>query len=328
MRARISLVLAVFLVCVGPATGVLGACGGADKDGSTAPVTTSPGDSNTTSLTAPPPLTTCPTDIPWATTTTGPGATSPSSTGVPRATTTTSAATTRPVDTTRPPTTAVPAPTTTLPRPTSSSTTEPSVPAGGLEYARLPGDAKRVALTFDAAYDTAPLPAILATLSEERIPATFFFTGEFVEDFPSSVAAVVRTGAPIGNHSFSHPDFTQITADAVREQLRSTARALTAAGAPDPRPLFRFPYGARDASTLALVGSEGYYSIFWTIDTLDWKADRTVDEIREAVRDRLVPGAIILMHVGGPRTAEALPLVISDIRARGYTFVDLRSALP
>ena len=192
---------------------------------------------------------------------------------------------------------------------------------------RLPGDAKRVALTFDAAYDPEPLASILATLDREGVPATFFFTGEFVEDFPESVASVVASGAPIGNHSFSHPDFTKTSPDEVRSQLRRTAALLTAAGADDPRPLFRFPYGARDKATLSLVGSEGYASVYWTIDTLDWKPERTAQEIHDVVMRRLSPGAIVLMHVGGKQTAVVLPSLIADIRALGYEFVDLRTAI-
>lgn len=245
--------------------------------------------------------------------TTGPGTTvSPTNTTtIPWATTT------------QPPTT-----TTTAPLTTTTTTNPPSsIPEGGVEYTRLPGDAKRVAFTFDAAYDPAPLASILATLKKEDVPATFFFTGEFVEDFPESVAAVVASGAPIGNHSYSHPDFTKIPPDEARSQLRRTATLLTEAGADDPRPLFRFPYGARDKATLALAASEGYVSVYWTIDTLDWKPERTAQEIHDVVMSRLSPGAIVLMHVGGKQTAAILPSLIADIRAQGYEFVDLRTVL-
>jgi len=249
------------------------------------------GGGSTTTLTTGPGTTVSPTTtIPWATTT------------QPSTTTTTAAHTT----TTSPPTT---------------------IPEGGVEFTRLPGDAKRIAFTFDAAYDPSPLASILATLEREDVPATFFFTGEFVEDFPDSVAQVVASGAPIGNHSYSHPDFTKISRDEARSQLARTAELLTAAGADDPRPLFRFPYGARDEATLALVADEGYVSVFWTIDTIDWKPDRTAAEIYDAVMSRLSPGAIVLMHVGGKHTAAVLPSLIADIRAQGYEFVDLRTAL-
>ncbi len=222
--------------------------------------------------------------------------------------------------------------TTTTERPAASTTTTrrrpPSpIPAGGLEFVRVPGDARVVALTFDAAYDPAPLDDILGVLDAEGVPATFFLTGEFVEDFPDEVAAIVAAGHPIGSHSYSHPDFTKLSDDEARDQLQKTAALLRATRAGDPRPLFRFPYGARDRATLALVGEEGYVSVYWTIDTLDWKAERTTAQIRDTVLSKVAPGAIVLMHVGGKNTVAALSEIIPGLRAAGFGFVELGSAI-
>ncbi len=224
-------------------------------------------------------------------------------------------------------TTTTTTPTTSEPATTSTTVPSSPIPPGGKEYVRIPGEARVVALTFDAAYDPAPLDGILAALRAEGVPATFFLTGEFAEDFPDSVAAIVAAGHPIGSHSYSHPAFTQISAAQVRSQLSRTADLLQKSGAGDPSPLFRFPYGARDVETLALVGREGYVSVYWTIDTLDWKPERTPQEIHEVVLTKLTPGAIVLMHVGSPQTAAVLPSLIRDLRAEGYGFVELRSAL-
>jgi peptidoglycan-N-acetylglucosamine deacetylase len=79
---------------------------------------------------------------------------------------------------------------------------------------------------------------------------------------------------------------------------------------------------------LSVLGAEGYVSVFWTIDTLDWKPDRTATQIEAAVLDKLSPGAIVLMHVGGKQTAQALPAILDEIKARGYSFVTLREAIP
>ena len=76
-----------------------------------------------------------------------------------------------------------------------------------------------------------------------------------------------------------------------------------------------------------MLGDEGYVSVYWTIDTLDWKTDRTEAQIRSTVLANVQPGAIILMHVGGKATAGVLPTLIGDLRSRGYGFVDLRTAL-
>jgi peptidoglycan/xylan/chitin deacetylase (PgdA/CDA1 family) len=226
-------------------------------------------------------------------------------------TTTPFASTTAPVSTTKPP--AKPPP-----------TLAPGAPAPGKEYAKVPGKARVVAFTFDAAYDPEPLAAILEALAAAHALATFFLTGEFVSDYPDSVAMIVRAGFPIGNHSYSHPDFTTLSEAKMRSQLERTAALIEDAGGADPRPLFRFPYGARDKRTLAAVGDAGYASVYWTIDTLDWKPERTSAQIAAAVLDHLQPGAIILMHVGGHQTASVLPEIIRKVRAEGYELVALR----
>ena len=78
----------------------------------------------------------------------------------------------------------------------------------GKNYEVLPTKEKVVALTFDAAYDPAPLKGILAALADAGADATFFLTGEFVRDFPSYTKLILEAGYPIGNHSYTHPDFT------------------------------------------------------------------------------------------------------------------------
>lgn len=239
---------------------------------------------------------------------------------------------TAPVSTVAPTsTTTVPYASTTTHRAESTTTTrEPGpvvVPEGGREVVSLPGAGDVVALTFDAAYDPAPLGDILDALTSAEVPATFFLTGEFAHDFPADVAAICAAGFPIGNHSYTHPDFTTLDAAGIRRELERTREALEAAGASDPRPLFRFPYGARDSRTLAQVGAEGYVSVYWTIDTLDWKPERTPAEVKESILSRVAPGSIVLMHVGSRQTAEVLPEIIAELKARGFGFVDLRAAL-
>lgn len=233
------------------------------------------------------------------------------------------ASTEQPAVTTTPDTTAPP-------QTTAAPTTIRSrglVAGGPREYVTVPGGESVVALTFDAAYDPAPLGPILAALEAADVPGTFFLTGEFVEDFPEATRSIIGAGHPIGNHSYSHPDFTDLDSAAIRDQLERTERELAALGAPDPRPLFRPPFGARNARVLQELANQGYVSVYWTVDTLDWKPDRTPAEIRQAVMDKLQPGAIVLMHVGSRQTAEILPQLIMDLKARGYGFVAL-SELP
>lgn len=264
-----------------------------------------------------------------ATSTSGSPSTSPASTEAPSTatlppttaapTTSSSSTTTSTTSTTEPPTS------------TTSSTAEPSSTTTllpGKNYEVLPTKEKVVALTFDAAYDPAPLKGILAALADAGADATFFLTGEFVRDFPSYTKLILDAGYPIGNHSYTHPDFTTLTVEKMQAEIEKTTAAMLKLGVPDPQPLFRAPYGALNKRVLSMLAGEGYVSVYWTIDTLDWKTDRTPAQIRNVVLKNLKPGAIVLMHVGSKQELEVLPGLLEEIKARGYRFVNLREALP
>jgi peptidoglycan/xylan/chitin deacetylase (PgdA/CDA1 family) len=191
-----------------------------------------------------------------------------------------------------------------------------------------------VALTFDAGANADGVSSILATLHHDHVPATFFLTGNFVRSYPSAARAIAAAGARIGDHTISHPYLTQLRDAAVREQILGAARQIIAATGQNPAPLFRFPYGDNNARTIAIANQVGYVSVRWTVDTLGWEG--TAGHISAAVAAARVlaalrPGEIVLMHVGSNPDdhttfdADALPQVISELRARGYSFVTLNA---
>ena len=208
----------------------------------------------------------------------------------------------------------------------TASTLPPSL--AGAEWTRLPTMRPVVAFTFDSGGNAAGVSSILATLGQRGVPATFFMTGRWTEVYPD-LAKQIASRYPVGNHTYSHPHLTALDdARAVDEITRGEAAIETATGR-DPHPLFRFPYGERDARTLDLVHRQGYGGIRWTVGTLGWKGaagGQSVDTVVSRVRAGLQPGEIVLMHVGGAEDgttldAGALPRVIAEIQARGYSFV-------
>jgi peptidoglycan/xylan/chitin deacetylase (PgdA/CDA1 family) len=239
------------------------------------------------------------------------------------------------VGTTRPSSTA--APSRTSPGPTRT----PGVPAGllGKDIEVIPASQPVVALTFDAGANADGVPSILNTLAATGIKATFFLTGDFAANFPSSVRAITTAGHRIGNHTATHPHCTTLSDTALRNQLTAAENQLRAAGASDPRPLFRFPYGERDARTIATVNAAGYVSVRWTVDSLGWQGlnGRSAQQATQAVVDRVLgaarPGEIVLMHVGSnpddhtTLDAAALGAVIDRLRTGGYRFVTLDTLL-
>jgi peptidoglycan/xylan/chitin deacetylase (PgdA/CDA1 family) len=209
-------------------------------------------------------------------------------------------------------------------------------PAGhwlaGKDWTVIPPTRRVVALTFDAGANADAVPSILATLRRDHVPATFFLTGNFARAFPVAARAIAAAGFRIGDHTISHPHLTGLSDAAVRQQILGGARQITAVTGAHPAPLFRFPYGDTSARTIAIANRAGYVPVRWTVDTLGWEG--TAGHISAAVVAARVlaalrPGEIVLMHVGSNPDdhstfdADALPHVITELRARGYSLVTL-----
>ncbi|MFB4298570.1 polysaccharide deacetylase family protein [Actinomadura sp. NTSP31] len=130
----------------------------------------------------------------------------------------------------------------------------PGPPAGvpsslrGKNVTRIPTTAKVAALTFDGAWDSTGVDSVRATLQKENVPATFFLVGDFVRGFPAYAGQLAGAGFRIGNHSDTHPDFTEISDAVARTQVVNARTAIFNAVGAEPRALFRFPYGAYTAS--------------------------------------------------------------------------------
>ncbi|WP_307032978.1 polysaccharide deacetylase family protein [Arthrobacter sp. B3I4] len=199
----------------------------------------------------------------------------------------------------------------------------------------IPNAGRVVALTFDGGANAAALPSILRTLNQTGVRATFFLTGTWAAANPSAVAEIVAAGHRVGNHSMTHPNFTALSNALIADQLTGAQGAILAGGA-DPRPLFRFPSGDRDARTIAAVNSLGYVSVRWTVDTLGWKGTSggiSAQTVLDRALGGLQPGEIILMHLGSnpddttTLDADALPQIISRISQAGYGFTTLDALL-
>ncbi|MEO5743527.1 MAG: polysaccharide deacetylase family protein [Terracoccus sp.] len=192
-----------------------------------------------------------------------------------------------------------------------------------------------VALTFDGGSGNEAVGSILRTLAAEHVPGTFFLTGQFVDAFPTSTRSIAEQ-YPVGNHTYHHRDLTTFSPQAIRVEVRTAAARIKTVTGKDPRPWFRFPFGAVDARTISVVNAECYVPFRWTVDTLGWKG-RSGGQSSASVLARVLagarPGEIVLMHVGGHPTdhstldADALPRVIAELRARGYSFVTLAAVI-
>jgi peptidoglycan/xylan/chitin deacetylase (PgdA/CDA1 family) len=221
-----------------------------------------------------------------------------------------------------------------MPEPSSAGAAAPPVTGwlAGRDWTYIPTTRHVVALTFDAGANADAVPSILATLRRDRVPATFFLTGNFVRDYPAVARKIAAAGFRIGDHTISHPYLTGLGDKAVRRQILGGAKQIAAVTGATPAPLFRFPFGDADARTIAIANQLGYVPARWTVDTLGWEGTAghiSASVVAARVLAGLRPGEIVLMHVGSNPDdhttfdAAALPRVISELRARGYSFVTL-----
>ncbi len=227
------------------------------------------------------------------------------------------------------------------PEPSPTATTPPSPTPGGpgqiVEHG--PRDTNAVALTFDMGGRVDPALDIMHFLLDNNVRATIFMTGAMAEnpntDAGRQVLQLICDYPDIfepGNHSYSHPDFRDLSPAQMAEELSTTETAMAATCARSPRPLFRPPFGGVNDTVASAVADSGYpYTIMWEIDAIDWLAEAdggpTTSDIVDKVLTNAQPGSIVLMHLGGYNTLDALPAVVAGLRDRGFTLVGVRDLL-
>lgn len=180
---------------------------------------------------------------------------------------------------------------------------------------------KKIALSFDAAWGNEDTAAILEILARHSIHVTFFMTGGWVENYPDDVKAIAAAGHDLGNHSENHKEMSKLTNSEIQDELMKVHNKVKELTGTDMC-LFRPPYGDYDNDVITTADSLNYYTIQWSVDSLDWK-NYGVDSIIKTVCEHknMGNGAIILCHNGAKYTAQALDTMITRLKEEGYTFV-------
>jgi peptidoglycan-N-acetylglucosamine deacetylase len=196
---------------------------------------------------------------------------------------------------------------------------------------------KKVVLSFDDGPDPRWTPAILDVLKAKHAPGVFFVVGEHGNQYPDILKREYAEGHEIGNHTFTHPQFDQISKTELRWQLNLTQRLIESTVGVKTI-LFRPPYGidhqpeyAEEVAQLPLAQDMGYLIVGQRIDPDDWntpdgKNQAPAADIVQNVVRQLDKGNIILLHDGGgerAQTVAAIPQIIDQLRARGYQFVSV-----
>jgi peptidoglycan/xylan/chitin deacetylase (PgdA/CDA1 family) len=215
--------------------------------------------------------------------------------------------------------------------PTVGPSTAPVAAATVISHG--PRDSGTIALTFDMGGRLEPAVDIVQWLVDHHVHATLFPTGSAGSTTTLGRAALTLAAAhpelfDIGNHSWSHPDFTTLTASQMTDQVRACEAAIEPIVGQTSKPWFRPPYGAWTYAVRAAVGQAGYrYLVMWDVDTIDWRATvdggPTATDIVAKIGAKAQAGSIVLMHLGGWHTLEALPRILAAVQAKGLQPVTL-----
>ncbi len=196
---------------------------------------------------------------------------------------------------------------------------------------------KTVVLTFDDGPDPEQTKYILSVLEKYNVPGSFFMIGEKAQAHPDLVSLVqASTHAMIGVHSWSHPNFHDIS---VVEQTTEVEKSVALFAKTTPQKFFRYPYGNSTCDSNQLVKSLDYKIVGWHVDSCDWAFDhKGVVDLKEALSCGVLPqnrenflehvlssvrthgGGIILMHEIHPNTIRQLDKIVATLQAEGFTF--------
>ncbi|MEU4578468.1 polysaccharide deacetylase family protein [Nonomuraea sp. ATR24] len=177
---------------------------------------------------------------------------------------------------------------------------------------------KCVALTFDDGPGKYA-GTLLDTLKKYDAKATFFLEGQYVKSRPSYVKRMVAEGHELGNHSYKHPDFTKLTAPAIRSEIQRTNDEIKKAAGVEPK-LLRPPYGMSDLTTSEVAAEFGMPIILWTGGSADWSS-KNEEAIKKQTLKVAKQNSIVLMHDWVKQTVDAMPSIIRTLQKNGYHLV-------
>jgi peptidoglycan/xylan/chitin deacetylase (PgdA/CDA1 family) len=177
-----------------------------------------------------------------------------------------------------------------------------------------------IALTFDDGPDQTNDAEILRLLAAYQAKATFFLIGSKAASHLDLVKAMVDAGCEIGNHSWSHPMLTKLSAEEQLAEMSRTDDLLSGAGI--KARWLRPPYGDYDSQVRGIARGQALETILWSVDPSDWKSP-PAQTIVQRVTQGMTPGAVILMHSTRAHTVAALPSILHHAKANNFRFVTL-----
>lgn len=187
-------------------------------------------------------------------------------------------------------------------------------------------DKKVLYITFDAGYENGNTAKILDVLKKHKVKAAFFLVGNYIESSPELVKRMVKEGHIVGNHTYTHPDMSEIsTPESFKEELSKLEDAYKKVTGKKLQKYYRPPQGKYSEDNLRMANELGYKTIFWSLAYVDWyESDQpTKEEAFQKLVPRVHPGAIVLLHSTSKTNGEILDELLTKWEEMGYSFKSL-----
>ena len=150
--------------------------------------------------------------------------------------------------------------------------------------------------------------------------------GNYISSCPDLVQRMVEEGHIVGNHTYSHPDMSQIaTKEAFEKELSGVEQLYEDLIGEPMKKYYRPPQGKYSTANLEMARDMGYTTFFWSLAYVDWYQDDqpTKEEAFEKLLGRIHPGAIVLLHSTSSTNAEILDELLTRWEEMGYSFRSL-----
>ena len=187
-------------------------------------------------------------------------------------------------------------------------------------------DEKNIYLTFDCGYENGNTEIILDALKKHNAPATFFVVGNFLSTSPEIVKRMISDGHIVGNHSYHHPDMSQISSiDSFSKELQELSDLYKETTGQEMKKYYRPPQGKYSETNLKMAKDLGYKTFFWSLAYVDWYQDNqpSKEEAFDKLLNRIHPGAIVLLHSTSSTNAQILDELLGKWEEMGYQFRSL-----
>ena len=184
---------------------------------------------------------------------------------------------------------------------------------------------KEVVLTFDDGPQKFTTESVLKALADECVKATFFSIGKMALGYPEIIREVAKAGHTIGTHTWSHKALAKLkTFEEAKDEIERGVSGIHRAVGGPVAPFFRFPTLVDTPETIAYLGKRNIAIFSTDIDSFDFKpqsADHLVKSLMEKLDKR--GKGILLMHDIHKTTAKAVPMLLAELKAKGYKIVHM-----